>query len=42
MLKSVLPNCSVLASIFQNFPVGGMPPDDAPSYNIQILTKGIG
>ena len=31
------PNCSVLVSIFQNFPWGGMPPDPPSSSMLHML-----
>ena len=31
------PNCSVLASIFQNFPGGGMPPDPPSSSMLRYV-----
>ena len=31
------PNCSILASIFQNFPGGGMPPDASSSSMLCML-----
>ena len=34
------PNCSILASIFHNFPGGGMPPDP-PSSSMQSMLRSV-